>query len=303
MHVNQQSANVRTTVKALRLSWIGRLLSESSEAWKAIPNAYFNRYGGLPFLLKCNYNTKKLDNMNISRFYSELLHYFSELRDQYRDDCFKGDLIIWNNQDITIEGKSLYWKKWRECGIYFVQDLLKNTGKYLSYEEFKTKYNIEVNFIYYCQILSAIPKNLKFKAMTTKRPPETIIQESDVHQLAKGKTILLSKMRCKDYYSLFQVKWETQPTSVQSWSKHYPPFANKWNKLFKNISKMSADNKLRQFSFKLLHRILVTKKELKRYKIKPDDECFFLQKSGFPRTHIPGLLCRRGLLLRNDGMV
>ena len=38
---------------------------------------------------------------------------------------------------------------------------------------------------------------------------------------------------------------------------------------------MSADNKLRQFSFKLLHRILVTKKELKRYKIKLDDECFF----------------------------
>ena len=44
--------NVKTTDKALRLSWIGRLLSESSEAWKAIPNAYFNRYGGLPFLLQ-----------------------------------------------------------------------------------------------------------------------------------------------------------------------------------------------------------------------------------------------------------
>ena len=259
--------NVRTTVKALRLSWIGRLLSESSEA-------YFNRYRGLPFLLKCNYNTKELDN-TISPFYSEPLDYFSELRDQYRDDCFKGDLIIWNNKDITIEGKSLYWKTWSECGIYFVQDLLKNTGKYLSYEEFKTKYNIEVNFIYYCQIFSAIPQNLKFKAMTTKKPPGTIIQESDVYQLAEGKTILLSKMRCKDYYSLFQVKWETQPTSVQSWSKHYPPFANKWNNLFKNISKMSADNKLRQFSFKLLHRILLTKKELKRYKIKPADECFF----------------------------
>ena len=62
----------------------------------------------------------------------------------------KGTLIIWNNKDITIEGKSLYWKTWSERGIYFVQDLLKNTGNYLSYEEFKTKYNNEVNFIYYC---------------------------------------------------------------------------------------------------------------------------------------------------------
>ena len=118
--------NVRTIVKALRLSWIGRLLSESNDAWKAIPNAYFNRYRGLPFLLKCNYNTKKLDN-NISPFYSELLDYFSELRDQYRDDCFKSDLIIWKNKDITIEGKSLYWKTWSERGVCFVQDLLKPT--------------------------------------------------------------------------------------------------------------------------------------------------------------------------------
>ena len=169
----------------------------------------------------------------------------------------------------------MYWKTWSERGVYFVQDRFKNTGKYLSYEEFKTKYNIEINFIYYCQILSAIPKSLKLKAMTVEKPPETIIEESDVYQLCEGKTIRLSKMRCRDYYSLFQGKWETQPTSVRSWSKHYPSFANKWNNLFKNISKMSADNKLRQFSFKLLHKILGTKKELKRYKIKPDDECFF----------------------------
>ena len=188
-----------------------------------------------------------------------------------------GDLIIWNNKDIDHYRRktALYWKTWNEHGVNFVQDLLQNNGKYLSYEEFKIKYNIEINFIYYCQILSAVPKSLKFKAMTIKKPPETIIEGSDVYQLAEGKTIRLSKMRCKDYYSLFQIKWETQPTSVQSWSKHYPPFANKWNNLFKNISKMSANNKLRQFSFKLLHRILVAKKELKRYKIKPDDECFF----------------------------
>ena len=197
--------NVRATVKALRLSWIGRLLSESDDAWKAITDAYFIRYGGLPFLLKCNYNIKKLVN-NIPPFYSELLDYFSKLRDQHRDDCFKGDLIIWNNKDITIEGKSLYWKTWSERGIYFVQDLFKNTGKYLSYEEFKTKYNIEINFIYYCQILSAIPKSLKLKAMTVEKPPETIIEESDVYQLAEGKTIRLSKMRCRDYYGTHSSK-------------------------------------------------------------------------------------------------
>jgi len=57
---------------------------------------------------------------------------------------------------------------------------------------------------------------------------------------------------------------ETEPTSVQSWSKHYALllFPNKWHDSFKNILKMSADNKLRQFPFKLLHRILANRKEL-----------------------------------------
>ena len=46
-------------------------------------------------------------------------------------------------------------------------------------------------------------------------------------------------------------------------------------KLFQNIPHLSADHKLRQFSFKLLHCILVTKKELKRFKTSNSEEIFF----------------------------
>ena len=34
-------ANFCTVIKALRLAWIGRLLSTSDDKWKAIPNYYF----------------------------------------------------------------------------------------------------------------------------------------------------------------------------------------------------------------------------------------------------------------------
>ena len=36
---------------------------------------------------------------------------------------------------------------------------------------------------------------------------------------------------------------------------------------------MTADNRLREFGFKFLHLILVTNKELKRFKIRNDDIC------------------------------
>ena len=58
--------------------------------------------------LKCNYNTKKLDK-SVLLFYLEMLDYFKELRQVLvNQDSYESDLILWINQDITIEGKSLF---------------------------------------------------------------------------------------------------------------------------------------------------------------------------------------------------
>ena len=53
--------NFRTAVKSLRLSWLGRFLNRTNESWQEIPNDSFHRYGGLPFLLNCSYDSKLLD--------------------------------------------------------------------------------------------------------------------------------------------------------------------------------------------------------------------------------------------------
>ena len=43
----------RTVLKALRLSWISRLLNNTHDTWTAIPNYYFDKHGGLaPFSSK-----------------------------------------------------------------------------------------------------------------------------------------------------------------------------------------------------------------------------------------------------------
>jgi len=37
--------------------------------------------------------------------------------------------ILWNNKDITIEGKSINWKAWFDKDIHFVQDLLNKKNQ------------------------------------------------------------------------------------------------------------------------------------------------------------------------------
>ena len=143
----------------MRLGWIGRLIDDTNANWKAIPNYFFNKYGGLAFLLKCNYNVS-LFEANFPLFYRELLGYFQELSNTYGGEQ-RGKFILWNNKDITIDQKTLFWKTWFERGIYFVQDLLSTEGKFLSLEEFHDKFGLKVNFLQYLQIIAAIPSSLK----------------------------------------------------------------------------------------------------------------------------------------------
>ena len=85
-------------------------------------------------------------------------------------------------------------------------------------------------------------------------------------------SLILTKLRCKNYYKLFIEKLAVEPTTIKSWKRYFPDLTD-WNKCFDEIYKSSKDNKLRQFSFKVLHRIIPSKKELKKYNLINDDTC------------------------------
>ena len=268
----------RTVIKALRLSWISRLLNNTHDTWTAIPNYYFDKHGGLLFLLNCNYNVGKLDR-KIPLFYRELLDYFQQLRSNY-EDPLKREFILWNNRDINIENKSVFWKAWRDKNVLFVQDLLNNQGNYLSPQEFGDKYNIKVNFLQYYQITSAIPAYLKSSASAHMDLGDlNSICENFDFQLSKDITLNLKKTLCKQFYKLFVDEISTEPTAIKSWRKYCPAVADNWVNCIQNNYKITRDNKLRQFYFKLLHRILVTNKELKRFGITDCDKCVMCSKN------------------------
>ena len=97
--------------------------------------------------------------------------------------------------------------------------------------------------------------------MTIKKPPGTIIEESDVFQPAEGKIICLSKMRCKDYYSLLN----SQPRIMQfaqnkifSISFWRPEVASLSGSFLENLAKPKVDNLIKQlFHSRLLDMRLV----------------------------------------------
>lgn len=64
---------------------------------------------------------------------------------------------IWLNNNIKRSGRKFIFSHWIQKGIYFINDLLTNDGKFMSFVEFRNLYLLDVNFIEFYSVIDAIP--------------------------------------------------------------------------------------------------------------------------------------------------
>ena len=260
--------------KALKLAWIPRLLTSGNQNWKTVPDYYLRKFGGLNFLLRCNYDAKYIKSIPL--FYRNILVYFSELKTLYSFDQAQ-NIILFNNKEILVDSKTFFIREWFKKGILSIQDLLHNTGQLMTYQEFTNKYSCKTNFLQYYQVISAIPKHLLAKAKSTKPINKELYSDNNLSlQLNESITLYLNKIKTSDFYTLLCTKIHTTGHSgPQRWSKDLSLDEDKWEKIFTSLKTVCRETKLKEFQYKLIHRIVVTKKELYRYGIKEDDECIY----------------------------
>ena len=141
--------------KALKVAWIQRINSENGASWKIIPEIALKKHGGLTFLIKCNYDVNTLQTNNLPPFYHEILKQWQITKD-CTETLHTQDDIIWNNQKILINCNPLFFKSWFDKNIIRVGDLLQKEGKFLSFENFCTKFRLKVPFTLYLGLINAI---------------------------------------------------------------------------------------------------------------------------------------------------
>jgi len=122
------------------------------------------------------------------------------------------------------------------------------------------------NFLQYYQVISAILKRL----LTEVKNGELINKElyfynTSDFQLDELSQINLTKTRTSDFGKLFTTKTYTaKHTGPQKWNNHVS---------IVSLKTLCKEPKLKEFQFKLMHRIVVTRRKLFRYGIQPDDDC------------------------------
>ena len=183
-------------------------------------------------------------------------------------------MILFNNEEILVGNRPFFLKDWFDLGIVSIQYILRENGKFLSFQEFQQIYKIKCNFLNYYQVVSAIPKHLLERAKQTQLN-KTLFLDSENFQLSPSLSINLTKMKNKDYYWLFVKKSTPLVTTLSKWERDLSSNDILWKNYFKQIKFMCKENKLKEFYFKLVHRILVSKKELHLFGVSNNSNCTY----------------------------
>ena len=96
--------------------------------------------------------------------------------------------------------------------------LMNSNGKFLTFEEFQNKFEIKANYLLYFQLIAAIPQDLKRKEFGSMVPD--LLGATEYCQM-EDRAIVLTKFRCKNYYSLFIEKLVSEPSAVKAWKKSF----------------------------------------------------------------------------------
>jgi len=206
-----------------------------------------------------------------------MLFFFDELKTLYKYDL--GQMALFNNREILIDGKTCFINEWFSKGIISISDLLDEQGQLLSYKAFKTKYKCKTNFLNYYQVASAIPNSLLSRTRNNylqSFPKNTFLENNSIFELDDSTKVNFETAKVKDFYRFLNTKVHNcSHTGPMKWGKSLPIKAEQWERIFRSLKQVSKENKLREFQFKFLHRVVVTKKELCNFGIKDDSECLY----------------------------
>ena len=144
--------------KSLKAIWATRFFHENKAPWKIIPNYLTKHLGGLKFLLSCNYKFKELPLNELPPFYLNILQYWEEIRHITvpKDTITLNEIIIWNNSNIKVNGKTVYYQPWHCKGVTKLVDLSDNQNRFLAFDAVKRTCNAKTTFIDYYGLTHAL---------------------------------------------------------------------------------------------------------------------------------------------------
>ncbi len=254
--------------EVFKIKWIIEYIKNKDTVWHIFPNFIFNSLGGINFLLKCNFSVDKIP-IKLASFHKQALLAWQLV---YKHNFTPHRYFLWNNRDILYKKKSIFNQSWYDNGIFTVSQLLNEHGLLLSYSEFLKKFLIPVKPKDYAVIFDAISSKVVSLLRNSAHYINADQQPLNCDILFIG-DINIVKDKCSNRYIRNILKKNFVPCSTVFWSSKYENI--EWKKVWSITNKFFISNKVKEVSFKILHRIYPVKELFERFKLDMENSCDF----------------------------
>ena len=240
--------NVYVYSQSLKLKWVKFLADESFNSdWKKLFTTKNQPFSD--FILQSNICQSDIKKLNIgNRFWVEVLEIWSKLHCKFNEEInCKSEhpqFFLWFNNKVKINRKSIFYRPWYSAGIKYVKDLIDDNENFYNFEEFKQKYDIDVNFLKYHGLIEAVRGIVNFDGAQIDTDP--ILRK-----------LLTVKSSSQAFYQIIlkDLNKFSKRNCLSRWERLFGQQLN-WNEIFSSIHTYTNDSKLRNFQYKAIHNIL-----------------------------------------------
>ena len=262
--------DVKSFIHAQQIVWIDKIKPGNTQIWYHVLKYYLNSYGGL-VLFNCNYDMNDL-SLNMPKFYLSVLENWLSIAMLTENQAFRNQ-IIWNNCEIKVDNKTVFYKRMFDKGICFLHQLVTTEGSCKSFQILKNEFDINNNDYFRIQGIHTATK--KSVNLCIQNPGENVEQGVQGEIVIPECFRLISNLKSRHFYkTLIEMKYETPVSNFRLYSK-YEMSDQEISSARKLIVQTSIDTKSREFQFKILNNILPLNYKLHKMKLVPSPYCSF----------------------------
>ena len=195
----------------------------------------------------CRYCARRFSCL--PKFYQELILFWENVCIEQPKDF--QDIInqsIWNNKFILIEGDLMFHPSLHGKGLFFIRDLLDETGSFLNWSLIKEKFSLRIEgYTNWMSVIQSIPTAWR-KEMKTSIAVISSYMNPPNYSLSNVSAI-------STYTKLIQPMFKP-PTSQKAIEKPLNNYEVNWKQSYLIPQKVKIDTSLRIFQYKILNNIL-----------------------------------------------
>ena len=162
----------------------------------------------------------------------------------------------------------------------FVDDILDETGDFLTLDMFKNKYDVNVDFLYFYGIINAISKDMRNKIQVKKN-------ENHLKPFIPSNLKLFYNCK-KGSKSLYEILMDSpvEPTGKLKWNNIHFFSSAEWTHIFSLPFNISNNPKFQWLQFRINHNILTTNTFLFKIGLSDSPLCTFCNNDNETILHL-----------------